>query len=56
MHCKTRTLVSIWLNIQQYSAVEIIFDFDDQLQYDMQNSTNLVLFNSVLCILLYVVT
>ena len=50
MLCKTRTLVSIWHIFQQYTAKGIIFDFDGRLKYDMQNSTYLVLFHSVLCI------
>ena len=50
MLCKTRTLVSIYGNFQQYTAEGIIFDFDDQLKYDMQNSTKLVLFQSMLYI------
>ena len=32
---------------QQHTAVGIMFDFDDHLKYDMQNSTNLVLFHRV---------
>ena len=51
MLCKTRTLVSIYGNFQQYTAKGIIFDFDGHLEYDMPNSADLVLFHSVLCIL-----
>ena len=51
MLCKTRTLVSKYGNFKQYTTVGIIFDFDGRLKYDMQNSTKLVLFHSVLCIL-----
>ena len=50
MLCKTRTLVSILRNFQQYIAKGIIFDFNGRLKYDMQNSTKLVLFHPVLCI------
>ena len=49
MLCKTRTLVCSYSNLSSIPQ-GIIFDFDEQLKYDVQNSTKIVLFQSMLYI------